>query len=490
MSEPEYTKIMSRNTMYSLPLAIILALLLSLINSGNVFAQSATIMPMGDSITVGVRGQCGYRRVLTQNILNDPSCNATFVGPLITSSGDASRENCSRFDTNHAGVSGRRADEFTDGRISNWSNAYNPEYYLVHIGSNDIFQGESIDEIMNDIDLVRSRIAARSPNAVMLLANVIPWDPQSPDASFGSFDHPDIDELAMSAELSSAINFYVDGLDSSSVRLVDVRSGFNNTIMTIDGVHPNDLGEAHVALRFQQALEDVGVCDVSTLPTLTMARNQWYQLSLPANPNSFNRVRDIFDNLPADRYGSGPQAVWRLFSWNPNQATSERVYTDPGIDGILSQGRAYWAIQTISSAVEINMPLGSTLTPLDDSSQCTSSAGCYSVAITPQSTPITDPGIGAYDWDMVGYPHFQATRFSDTRVTTPAAGPCSGSSGCTPTQAAVNLVMGNPIYKWNGQIDDYDRVSGDLEMLPWDGFWIPVLSQGANGNSRWVTVPD
>ncbi|MFK8079838.1 MAG: GDSL-type esterase/lipase family protein [Granulosicoccus sp.] len=468
------------------PIVLSGAFIFSVMGSSTLHAQNVNIMPMGDSITVGVNGQCGYRRILTQNMLNDPSCSVSFVGPLTTSSGGASRTNCEAFDTDHAGVSGRRADQFTDTRISTWANAYDPQHYLVHIGSNDLFQGESISEIMSDIDDVRNRIANRSPDAIMLLANVIPWDPQSPNPSFDPLDNPDVDELAVSAGLSSAIESYVNDLNSSFVRLVDVRSGFDNATMTIDGVHPNDLGEAHIALRFQEALEDAGVCDVINLPAKTMVRNEWYQLSLPANPNNFNRVRDIFDNLPANEYGSS----WQLYSWNPNQTANPRVYDDPGIDGVMSQGRAYWFIHDLGASITVDMPFGSTLTPLTVTSQCSSPGGCYPVSLTPENTPLIDQVAGPFDWDMLGYPHFQAVAFSDTRVTTPASGPCSGSSGCTTSQAAANQVMNNAIFKWNGPEDMYDTVSGDTGMLPWDGFWVPVLGEGADGNSRWLIAPE
>ena len=459
--------------------------LLGIAPVGTALAQTA-IVPMGDSITAGTRGQCGYRRIMTQNMLNNPSCNVDFVGPNTTSTSDISEANCEAIDTDHFSFSGRRADEFTFGRIGVMQDAHSPDVYLVHIGSNDIFQGETVEQIMTDIDLVRSRIFTHSPEAKLLLANVIPWSPVSPDESFGNFDNELVDELAVSAALTAAIDSYVANQNNPNLLLVDVASGFNNNTMTVDGVHPNDLGEAHISSRFEQALQVAGVCDVVELPTLTMEANNWYQISLPANPYSFNKVRDIFDNLPAEGYGT----TWRVFGWDPNQSGGERNYTDLGLDGEMEQGRAYWALQAVSLSVEIDMPFGSTLAPLRNSSACTTNVGCFNVKLTPESAPLVDATQGAYDWDLAGYPHFTPSVFSSTRVTTPDTGPCSGELGCTPEEAETNQVMNGTIFRFNNDTNSYDSVEGDAPLAPWDGFWIPVLSQGVNGNSRWVVAPE
>ncbi|MFK8078803.1 MAG: GDSL-type esterase/lipase family protein [Granulosicoccus sp.] len=476
---------MTNKIKISLPVVLGATLLATSMHAEQSHAQSA-IMPMGDSITQGTRGQCGYRRILTQNMLNNPSCNVRFVGPRILPDGTTPAENCAATNTNHAGFSGRNSGEFTDARIANWATQFNPDYYLVHIGSNDVFEGASVEQIMSNIDLVRFRVRERSPDAIMLLSNVIPWDTVSTDPVFGPFDNPEVDELAMTAALSTAIETYVTNLADPSVVFVDVRSGFNSTTMTVDGVHPNDVGEQLIASRFQQALETVGVCNVVDIPTKTLARNQWYQLSLPANPNNLNKVSDVFDNLPSGQYGT----TWQVFSWDPNQAESPKVYTDPGVDGVMMQGRGYWVLQSEQTALEVDMPVGSTLTPLNATSQCTSAAGCFQVSLTPQTTSLVDATKGAYEWDLVGYPHFQATPFSGTRISTPAAGPCSDPAGCTPQQADSNQVMNDSIFRWNSVTNNYDRITAEEELAPWDGLWVPVLGQGANGNTRWITAPE
>jgi len=476
---------MKNKIRFSLPAILGATLLASSMHAEQSYAQSA-IMPMGDSITQGTRGQCGYRRILTQNMLNNPSCNVRFVGPRSEPDGTTDEEICVDTNTNHAGFSGRNSGEFTDARISVWASQFNPDYYLVHIGSNDVFEGNSIDQIMANIDLVRFRIRERSPNAFMLLANVIPWETVSTSPIFGPFDNPEVDEFAMTAALSSSIESYVRNLGDPQVVLVDVRSGFNNSTMTVDGVHPNDLGEALIASRFQQALADVGVCDVANVPTKTLARNQWYQLSLPANPNALNKVSDIFDNLPQGQYG----ITWQVFSWDPNQSDTPRVYTDPGVDGVMTQGRGYWVLQSEQTSVEVDMPVGSTLTRLSNTSQCTSAAGCFQVSLAPQTTSLVDPTEGAYEWDLVGYPHFQAAPLSQTRVSTPSSGSCSDPAGCTLEQANTNQVINESLFRWNPATNNYDRITGDDELAPWDGLWLPVLGQGADGNTRWITAPE
>ena len=464
----------------TLPYALVMQFAL---HSDVLHAQTVNIMPTGDSITQGARGQCSYRRILTQNMLNNPSCNVQFVGPATDTTAE-SEANCAAFDTPHAGFEGRRADEFTDTRITTYANTYAPDYYLVHLGSNDIFQGESVSQIIDDINLVRLSIANHSPNATVLLANVIPWSPVSLDPAFAAFDNPAVDELAISEALSEAIDTYVQQENDPQLVLVDVRSGFNSELMTIDGVHPNDLGEAHIAAQFQAGLEAAGVCDVVDLPTITLAQNEWYQFSLPANPNNSDRVSDVFDNLPAEQYGTS----WQVFAWNPNQE-SPREYTPLQLDSTLALGRAYWVIQQVTDSVTIDMPVDSTLAPLTDSAACIDAAGCYEVALTPQNVRIvTDQA--AYDWDMVGNPAFQPTPFSSSRVTTPAAGPCSGESACTPVQALANQVMNSVLFRWNGANDEYDMISAGDSLQPWGGYWSAVLEQGVGGDANWLIAPE
>jgi len=114
--------------------------------SAQVAAQESIIV-VGDSITQGVRGECSYRRPLSQ-ALAENSCGVTFVGSRITAGNNGVANNppiavCAPQNTNHLGISSYRADQILSTSAYNFNNELNNgqvDIVLLHIGSNDINQ--------------------------------------------------------------------------------------------------------------------------------------------------------------------------------------------------------------------------------------------------------------------------------------------------------------------------------------------------------------
>jgi hypothetical protein len=212
------------------------------------------IMPIGDSITGAEGTYNSYRRPLWK-LLADAGIDTDFVGSR-SGNRDGQVPNPD-FDTDHEGHWGWRADRFLrDNNIQNWSQTYQPDVILIHLGTNDIFQGQgvsrTIDEIGEIIDIVRGV----NPRVIVLVAQVIPTsDPSRPSLQ----------------PLNEAIPDLVASKDSpdSPVRLVDQYTGFDATVDTYDGVHPDLSGENKMAQKWFDVLQPLLSQNINEAPAFT-----------------------------------------------------------------------------------------------------------------------------------------------------------------------------------------------------------------------------
>lgn len=197
------------------------------------------IMPIGDSITEASGSRNSYRRPLW-HLLNDAGLDIDFVGSR-SGNRDGQVPNPD-FDTDHEGHWGWRADQFLqNNNIDNWAQSHQPDVALIHLGTNDIFQGQSVSETIDEIGQIIDRLRAVNPDVIVLVAQIIPTsDPARPSLS--------------------PFNQAIPGLASSKstqrspVLVVDQNSGFNAAANTYDSVHPNLSGETKMADKWNVAL--------------------------------------------------------------------------------------------------------------------------------------------------------------------------------------------------------------------------------------------
>jgi len=233
---------------------------------GQVAAQIA-IMPMGDSITEGFSGACSYRRALSQAIIKN-ACNVNFVGSRSTAGAidGSSIPACEAQNTKHQAVSGYRADQILSNPkfdLVEELNTHKPDIVLLHIGSNDLFQNQSISSTVDDIESILDRVFAEVEDATVVVADVIPWSEVSvAPAIYPGFKNPFRDMLVDTAALGAALKTMVSRRadNGDSVVLLELRDGFDNDLMAFDGVHPNAIGEAYISNKMLSALYDLGVC--------------------------------------------------------------------------------------------------------------------------------------------------------------------------------------------------------------------------------------
>jgi len=209
------------------------------------------IMAVGDSITHGNTFQFAqsYRKPLTEKLIAN-SCQFEMTG---SQTGNHLHNS---YIAPHEGYNGHSADEILFGHndiagnnegISVTVARYQPSVVLLHIGTNDIVRQESISNTVSEIDQIISIALSANSAPAVLVANVIPYY---------RFPSTGISVKA----LGDQIEAYVRQLNNPRVVLVDVRSGFQQSMMLGDGIHPNPAGEQYIANQFFDAYRNAGFC--------------------------------------------------------------------------------------------------------------------------------------------------------------------------------------------------------------------------------------
>jgi len=206
-------------------------------------ADLGTIMPMGDSITLGSNIAGGYRDPLL-TLLTSQSDTFTFVGSLtdsataaLTAAGQAHHEGHSGYViTNGTGRTG------LDENLATWigPGAVNPDKILLMIGSNDINLGYDMPNAPTRLDDLITHIFGYRPSVKLYVASIIPMVGHESDVQAFNAAIPGI--VASHRALGKDI-VYVPMYETLDI----------NTDLA-DGLHPNALGYQHMADAWDTAL--------------------------------------------------------------------------------------------------------------------------------------------------------------------------------------------------------------------------------------------
>ncbi len=285
------------------------------------------IMPIGNSITQAAAGRNSYRRPLWQK-LTTAGYNVDFVGSVNLNYGGPPLN--PDFDMDHEGHWGWRADQLLAG-MANWAKTYRPDIALLHVGTNDMFQGHSVSSTLDEISQLIDTLRAANPGVTILLATLIPA--------------ANVEYNLRINELNSALPGLATAKNraGSPVVLVNQNAGFNAASDTYDGTHPNSLGENKMANVWYNSL-------VQFLPPVEPSPNMPPGISLmtPASNDTYTAPASIsFTATASDndgqvtkveffagalKLGESTAAPWS-FTWNNasegNYALTARV-TDNG----------------------------------------------------------------------------------------------------------------------------------------------------------------
>jgi uncharacterized repeat protein (TIGR02543 family) len=201
------------------------------------------IMPLGDSITEGYPGQEGYRRILYQN-LTGHGFNVDFVG---------SQENGTGFDNDNEGHPGWYANYVRDN-IYGWLTSNPADSILLHIGTNDIGDGQDAAGIVTEVSSTLDNIDRwESDHGVIItvfLARIISrTDSQSLSAVTHQYN---ILLGSMAAQRNAS---------GDHIFVVDMEYALNYPVDLIQndsypGVHPTSIGYKKMADVWYDAITD------------------------------------------------------------------------------------------------------------------------------------------------------------------------------------------------------------------------------------------
>lgn len=190
-------------------------------------------MPLGDSITESAAGMPTYRYYLW-HLLQDRGYRVDFVGSQRGAFGGPPLD--TDFDMDHEGHWGWRADQILD-RIVEWATAAAPDIVLIHLGHNDLCQGQDVAGTVRDVAGIIDALRTVNEKVRIIVAQNIassfPCQARIPDYN--------AQIPALVAEKTTA---------ESPVSVVDQYTGFDPATMTWDGQHPNAVGESQMADRW------------------------------------------------------------------------------------------------------------------------------------------------------------------------------------------------------------------------------------------------
>jgi len=301
-------------------------------------AVPVRIMPLGDSIT----GSPGCWRALLWNKLQSTGfTNIDFVGTLPP-------QGCGiPYDGDNEGHGGALASGIvSQNLLPGWLAATNPNIVLMHLGTNDVWNGQSPTAILASYTTLIGQMRANNPNMTVLVAQIIPMNPTNCTTCAQGVVNLDAAIPAWAAALSTA---------ASPIVVVDQWTGFNDATDTVDGVHPNDSGNQKMSDRWYPALASalggVPVTTTTTPPTTTTVpasggctavetiTNQWaggFQASVTVTDSGTSAVSSWHVSFTL---GAG-QTVTQFWSTALTQTGSAVTAANLSYNGSLAPGAA------------------------------------------------------------------------------------------------------------------------------------------------------
>lgn len=214
-----------------------------------------------------------------------------------------------------------------------------------------------------------------------------------------------------------------------------------------------------------------------------LPNNQWELLSVPGDVTGTSIAALFGDELTVADYDTDTtEGTWRIWQYDINIGD----YVDPGVNGTLNPGSAFWILQITGDTVVLNVsPNASTQATAVDG--CAVSAGCFPIPL-----PADMADMREFSWAMVGSPFSWSTPFDDLRFkTATSTDPCF--DGCTLLESS-DMPLGytdNKVWIYDNSLPaPAHRPISTGEIIPtWKGFWI-VTFGNAVGTSPQLLVPD
>lgn len=221
---------------------------------------------------------------------------------------------------------------------------------------------------------------------------------------------------------------------------------------------------------------------LDSIPTKTLASNQWKEISLPCDAVNKRKISDIFaDDIPSASsmvYGTH----WVIYAYDTSKTPP--AYVELGLEDELSQNQAYWMIQLSGQDITFDMPSMCDDTPLiKTATQCNASNGnewgCH-------ESPLATNSAGV-QWQLRGNIFEKPVSLNSVLVKTNTAdSPCEDD--CFLDQAESSNILQQTLLVYNDASGGYDLLNSTDELDVWQGAWVATLG-GADGSGPNLLIP-
>lgn len=202
---------------------------------GTPLQSCANIMPLGDSITLGVNG--GYRNNLYTG-LQQNNCGVSYVGTQY----DQWARITDKDHEGHPGVSiGGMAQS-----VNAWMATAQPNIITLMVGTNDTawWTAENAEQIGARHNALIDQLRTARPNAWIFVASI-------PPQASAIIQPNNVDRAVLTRQFNAVVRRNVDARTAAGQRVhfVDVNSALT-TADLYDGIHPTEAAHARIAQKF------------------------------------------------------------------------------------------------------------------------------------------------------------------------------------------------------------------------------------------------
>ncbi len=221
--------------------------------------KTVNILCLGNSITNGTNKYNSYRRELWQ-MLHHANYNFDFIGSWDKHSMGGETPNPD-FDMDHDGHSGWRFDDIfhppswdsARGNIHEWLKIYKPGIVLLDLGTNDVFQCRTVDDMLKDLLMLVNVLREKNGNVKIFLAQIPPLGKQWAQKKLCG-DSTDYDHTIRNVNKAYVSFAKKNSEKKSPIVLVDQYNGIDTGTEMYDDIHPNEAGEKKMAEKWFNAI--------------------------------------------------------------------------------------------------------------------------------------------------------------------------------------------------------------------------------------------
>jgi lysophospholipase L1-like esterase len=206
--------------------------------------SNCKVLPLGDSITFGIQFAGAYRVQLFQDAVTDHK-KLAFVGDPSLANGPTTVGGMP-FPQNNQGHSGWTIDQIK-GIVPAPALNDNPDIILLMIGTNDMYsRTQPVAQAPQRLGALLDAIVMGDAHALLVVAQITPLQNATSEANVMTYN------AAIPALVSARASA------GKHILLVDQHTGFQiSTMLSSDGVHPNQTGYNHMGDVWYAAIRDV-----------------------------------------------------------------------------------------------------------------------------------------------------------------------------------------------------------------------------------------